>query len=70
MSLSNEEIGRAWNEAHGWREHPVTTIPPVDMRFARLIAARQKEIDADICDQEASIEGIAQRCAAAIRSQK
>jgi translation initiation factor RLI1 len=37
-------------------------------RFAALVAAAQKEQDAQICDAEASIEGIAQRCAANIRA--
>jgi len=31
-------------------------------------AAAEREACADICDQHASIEGIAQRCAAAIRA--
>jgi hypothetical protein len=34
---------------------------------AALLAA-EREACADICDQHASIEGIAQRCAAAIRA--
>lgn len=37
-------------------------------RFAALVAAHEREACADICDQHASIEGIAQRCAAEIRS--
>jgi hypothetical protein len=37
-------------------------------RFAALVAAAEREACADICDQHASIEGIAQRCAAAIRA--
>ena len=36
-------------------------------RFAALVAAAEREACADICDQHASIEGIAQRCAAEIR---
>jgi hypothetical protein len=32
------------------------------------VAAAEREACADICDQQASIEGIAQRCAAAIRA--
>lgn len=36
-------------------------------RFAALVAASERERCAQICDAEASIEGIAQRCAANIR---
>jgi hypothetical protein len=36
--------------------------------FAALVAAAEREECADICEQHASIEGIAQRCAAAIRT--
>lgn len=39
-------------------------------RFAALVAAAERERAAQICDAEASIEGIAQRCAAAIRGMK
>jgi hypothetical protein len=37
-------------------------------RFAALVAAAEREACAEICDAEASIEGIAQRCAANIRA--
>jgi hypothetical protein len=37
-------------------------------RFAALVAAAEREACADICDQHASAEGIAQRCADAIRA--
>jgi hypothetical protein len=37
-------------------------------RFAALVAAAEREACADICDQHASIEGIAQRCAEQIRA--
>ena len=37
-------------------------------RFAALIAAAEREACADICDQHASVEGIAQRCAEQIRA--
>jgi hypothetical protein len=37
-------------------------------RFAALVAAAEREACADICDQHASIEGIAQRCVVAIRA--
>jgi hypothetical protein len=35
---------------------------------ATLVAAAEREACADICDQHASIEGIAQRCAEQIRA--
>jgi hypothetical protein len=37
-------------------------------RFAALVAAAEREACAGLCDSEATIEGIAQRCAAAIRA--
>ena len=37
-------------------------------RFAALVAAAEREACAKVCDSEATIEGIAQRCAAAIRA--
>ena len=37
-------------------------------RFAILVAAAEREACADICDQHSSVEGIAERCAAAIRA--
>jgi hypothetical protein len=39
-----------------------------EIRFATLIAAAERAACADICDQHASIEGIAQKCAAEIRA--
>ena len=36
--------------------------------FAALVAAAEREACAEICDSEATIEGIAQKCAAAIRA--
>jgi hypothetical protein len=38
------------------------------MRLVTLIAAKERAACADICDQHASIEGIAQRCAEQIRA--
>jgi hypothetical protein len=43
------------------------TLPNL-IQFAALVGAAEREACADICDQHASIEGIAQRCAAAIRA--
>jgi cobalamin biosynthesis protein CbiG len=37
-------------------------------RFAALVTAAEREACADICDQHASVEGIAQRCAEQIRA--
>ena len=36
--------------------------------FAELVAAAEREACAKVCDDEATIEGVAQRCAAAIRA--
>jgi len=41
---------------------------PLLIRFAALVAAAERAACADICDQHASIGGIAQRCAAEIRA--
>jgi hypothetical protein len=38
------------------------------MRLVTLTAAKERAACADICDQHASIEGIAQRCAEQIRA--
>ena len=38
------------------------------MRLVTLIAAKERAACADICDQHASVEGIAQRCAEQIRA--
>ena len=40
------------------------------MEFAALVAAAEREACADIADQQASIEGIAQNIADAIRARK
>ena len=37
-------------------------------RFADLVAAAEREECAKVCDEEATIEGVAQRCADAIRT--
>jgi hypothetical protein len=37
-------------------------------RFTALVRADEREACAKVCDGEATIEGIAQRCAAAIRA--
>ena len=37
-------------------------------RFAALVAVTERAACSEICDQHASIEGIAQRCADAIRA--
>jgi uncharacterized protein YdbL (DUF1318 family) len=38
------------------------------MRLVTLIAAAERAACADICEQHASVEGIAQRCAEQIRA--
>jgi hypothetical protein len=42
--------------------------PDLLERFAALVAAQEREACADICDQHATCEGVAQLCAEAIRS--
>lgn len=38
-----------------------------ELEFGRAVAAAQREACAQLCDEEASCEGIAQRCAEKIR---
>ena len=45
-----------------------TFVNAAMIRFAALVAAAEREECAKVCDAEATIEGIAQRCAAAIRA--
>jgi len=46
----------------------VFATPDVLEQFAALVRADEREACAEVCDGEATIEGIAQRCAAAIRA--
>lgn len=46
---------------------PMFTADQMRAYAARAVAA-EREACADICDQHASVEGIAQRCAEAIRA--
>ena len=49
------ERNRTWTQAH-WTE------------YEHALVKAEREACADICDQHASVEGIAERCAAAIRA--
>jgi hypothetical protein len=60
--MTPEDILRMARELYG------TGATEQEIRFAALVAAAEREACADICDQHASIEGIAQRCAAEIRA--
>jgi hypothetical protein len=51
-----------------WTERVDEFLPLWNEKFAALVAAAEREACAEICDAEASIEGIAQRCAANIRA--
>lgn len=51
-----------------WTERVDEFLPLWNEKFAALVAAAEREACAEICDAEATIEGIAQRCAAAIRA--
>jgi len=55
-TMMNETAGQHWGTEHHFR------------RFAYMLLAAEREACADICDQHASIEGIAQKCAAEIRA--
>jgi len=51
-------------EENRWDDKLVRILEP----FAALVAAAEREECADICDQHSTCEGIAQKCAAAIRA--
>ena len=61
--MTREEIIRIAREANASFETAESMF-----RFAALVAAAEREACAKVCDAEATIEGIAQRCAAAIRN--
>ncbi len=65
--MTRDDIIRMAREAGGGLESDHTNISALE-RFATLVAAAERAACADICDQHASIEGIAQKCAAAIRA--
>ncbi len=64
--MTNAELDTMWFQA----QHDAIKANEdfTRYRFAALVAAAEREACADICDQHASIEGIAQRCAAEIRA--
>jgi hypothetical protein len=74
--MSREDITRMAREAgcipvrHPEYDNDVQVFATPDEleRFAALIRADEREACAKVCDGEATIEGIAQRCAAAIRA--
>jgi hypothetical protein len=61
--MTREELDTLWFKAMQEAGDDFTRY-----RFAALVAAAEREACAEICDAEATIEGIAQRCAAAIRA--
>jgi hypothetical protein len=50
------------SSATHWDFHPALE------KFAALVATAEREACADICDQHSTCEGIAQKCATAIRA--
>ena len=62
--MNREDIIRMAKEAGYLAWH----IDPRAERFADLVAAAEREACAKLCDEEATIEGVAQRCADAIRA--
>jgi hypothetical protein len=63
------EAGFAINELHC--SPPIITFVGQEVvieRFAALVAAAEREACAKVCDAEATVEGIAQKCATAIRA--
>ena len=68
--MDREDIIRMAREcqfAHYYESGDLVAMPQLE-RFASLVAAAEREACAQLCDVEASVEGIAQRCAAAIRA--
>jgi hypothetical protein len=64
--MTNKELDALWFQA----QHDAIRAGEdfTRYRFAALVAAAERTACADICDQHASIEGIAQRCAEQIRA--
>ncbi len=64
--MTNAELDKLWFQA----QHDAIKAGEdfTRYRFAALVTAAERAACADICDQHASIEGIAQRCAAEIRA--
>ncbi len=64
--MTNAELDTMWFQA----QHDAIKAGEdfTRYRFAALVAAAERTACADICDQHASIEGIAQQCAAEIRA--
>jgi len=69
--MTREEIIRMAREA-GFDPHDMSDDFTCNLenieRFADLVAAHEREACAKICDDEATIEGVAQRCSAVIRA--
>jgi hypothetical protein len=73
--MNREDIIRVMNEligpeSEGWsvNEALLEEWLPFFQAIAAAGAAAERAACADICDQHASIEGVAQRCAAEIRA--
>jgi len=67
--MTRDDIIRMAREAGAHEKYGVLYLLPEELeRFFALAAAAEREACADICDQHASVEGIAQRCAERIRA--
>ena len=65
--MNRDEIIRMARSA-GFTQGDLADFSDLIVHFAALVAAAEREECADIADQHASIEGIAQSIAAAIRA--
>jgi hypothetical protein len=69
--MTREDIIRMAREAGLYEDGKFFVLLPRELiHFYTLAAAAEREACADICDQHASIEGIAQRCAEQIRARR
>jgi len=66
--MTQDEIV-AMAEQAGWDKHEATYDTRI-YAFAKLVAEKERWECADICDSEATCEGIAQKCANAIRARE
>jgi hypothetical protein len=67
--MTQDDIIRMAREAGLYEDNKIFVLLPRELiHFYTLAAAAEREACADICDQHASIEGIAQRCAEQIRA--
>jgi len=57
-----------WLQQIAYQHGGIGDLSSTEMEFGAMVAAAEREACAKVCDDEATIEGVAQRCADAIRA--